>query len=69
MLEQKKSAAFIMSIFLWHLWWQGFEGFKAFGGVVIAKVRAAVAVSVCQIGGVAECGSGRGRSFHLAGTV
>jgi hypothetical protein len=69
MLEPLMSAAVMMSIFLLHLQWQGFEGFEAFGGVVFTKVRAAAAASVCQIGCVDECHSGMGRSLLLAGMV
>ena len=45
------------------------EGVESVDGEVIAEVRAAAAVSICQKGGVAECRSGRGRSLHLAGMV
>ncbi len=45
------------------------EGVESVDGEVIAEVRAAAAVSICQKGGVAECRSGRGRSLHLAGIV
>ncbi len=59
MSERLISAAVMISNFLLRQRWQGVE---AFDREVIAKVQAAAAVSVCQIGGVAECRSGRGRS-------